>query len=217
MKTDDQLKKDVEGELEWEPSVNAAHVGVAVKDGVVSLSGHLDTFAEKHHVERAALRVSGVRALAVELDVKLMPGHVRSDVEIARAAETALQWNALIPAEHIKVKVEKGLVTLTGEVEWDFQRRHAEKEVRKLTGVMGLTNHIALKPRVTPDNISARIRQALTRQAEREANAIDVQVTGSTATLQGQVHSWSERATAQGAAYSAPGITRVVNELHVTH
>jgi osmotically-inducible protein OsmY len=216
MKTDTQLKKDVQAELEWDASVNAANVGVAVKDGVVTLTGHLDTFAEKYQIERAASRVSGVRALAVELDVKLAANHVRSDSEIAQAVESALQWHALIPADRIRFKVEKGWVTLSGEVDWDFQRRNTEKAVRTLVGVTGVTNIITLKALTSPANVTARIRDALKRQAEREANAIQVDVVDSTATLRGQVHSWSERVAAQGAAFSAPGITRVVNELRVT-
>lgn len=215
MKADADLKKDVESELSWDPSVNATHVGVAVKDGVVTLTGHLDTYAEKYAVERAVQRVEGVRALAVELDVKLAPGHVRSDAEIADAAERAFKWHALIPAERIQVKVEKGWVTLTGEVDWEYQRRHAESVVRPLTGVVAVSNHIRLKVQATPANITARIREALTRQAEREAKGIEVNVTGSTATLRGTVHSWPERAAAQGAAWSAPGITSVVNELKI--
>lgn len=216
MKTDAQLKKDVQAELEWDASVYAANVGVAVKDGVVTLTGHLDTFAEKYQIERAALRVSGVRALAVELDVKLAANHVRSDSEIAQAVESALQWHALIRADRVRFKVEKGWITLSGEVDWDFQRRNTEKAVRTLVGVTGVTNTITLKALTSPANVTARIRDALKRQAEREANAIQVDVVDSTATLRGQVHSWPERVAAQGAAFSAPGITRVVNELRVT-
>jgi osmotically-inducible protein OsmY len=216
MKSDAQLKRDVEAELEWDASINATHVGVTVQDGVVTLTGHLDTFAEKHLVERAVQRVEGVRALAVELDVRLCSGHVRSDSDIAHAIETAFEWNAMVPAERVQVKVEKGWVTLRGELDWDFQRRNAAEAVRSLIGVKGITNLLSLKTRTTPANISARIREALKRQAEREANGIEVTVTDSTARLQGQVHSWSERTAVQGAAFSAPGISRVINELHVT-
>lgn len=215
MKSDSQLKKDVEAELEWDPSVNAAHVGVAVKDGVVSLTGHLDTYAEKFAIERAVQRVIGAQAIAVELDVKLAPSHVRSDTEIAAAAESAFKWHALIPSDRIKVKVEKGWVTLTGQLDWEFQRRDAENAVRPLTGVVGVSNNIALKPQTTPTDITSRIRKALTRQAEREAKNIDITISGSTVTLRGSVHSWTERAAAQGAAWSAPGIAHVLNELRV--
>ena len=215
MKTDAQLRKDVEAELEWDRSVNATHVGVAVNDGVVTLSGHLETYAEKAAVERAVQRVGGIRGLAVELDVKLAPGHVRSDSEIAQAAQSALSWHALLPVERIKVKVERGWVTLSGEVDWDHQRRNAEKTVRTLTGVVGMTNGITLKPHAMPTNIGNRIREALSRQAEREAKGIEVTVDGDTVTLKGTVHSWAERRAAVGAAFSAPGVTRVVNDLRI--
>jgi osmotically-inducible protein OsmY len=215
MKTDAQLRKDVEAELEWDHSVNATHVGVAVKDGVVTLSGHLETYAEKAAVERAAQRVGGIRGLAVELDVKLAPGHVRSDSEIALAAQSALSWHALLPAERIRIKVEGGWVTLGGEVDWDHQRRNAEKTVRTLTGVVGVTNGITLKPHAMPANIGSRIREALSRQAAREAQGIEISVDGDTVTLKGTVHSWAERRAAIGAAFSAPGVTRVVNDLRI--
>ncbi|MDP3251815.1 MAG: BON domain-containing protein [Hydrogenophaga sp.] len=215
MKTDAQLKKDVEAELEWEPSINAAAVGVAVKDGVVTLSGHLDTFLEKYEVEKVVQRVSGVRAVAVEIDVKLTAGNKRSDSEIAHAVETALTWHSSVPADRIQARVEKGWVTLSGEVDWEYQRAAAANLARPLLGVVGVTNTIELKPRSTPAHIGTRIRDALTRQAEREAKGIEVQVNGSTALLRGTVHSWAERVAAQGAAWSAPGITRVDNELRV--
>jgi osmotically-inducible protein OsmY len=216
MKNDVQLKKDVQAELEWDPSVNATQVGVAVKNGVVTLTGHLATFAEKVAVERAVQRVKGVQAIAVELDIKLAPGHVRSDTEIAAAAEYALLWHAQVPAERIKVKVEKGWVTLSGEVDWEFQRHEAEIAIRPLTGVVGVSNAILLKAKVTPADIGKRIREALTRQAERESEVITVDVSGQKVTLRGSVHSWAERAAAQGAAWSAPGVNTVVNELRVT-
>jgi osmotically-inducible protein OsmY len=215
MKTDAQLKKDVTAELEWEPSINASHVGVAVQDGVVTLTGHLSTFAEKYAIERAVQRVQGVKAIAVELDVKLEPGHKRSDSEIATAVESGLLWHALVPAERIKVKVEKGWVTLSGEVDWEYQRQNAEKAVRPLTGVVGVSNAITLKPSVTPVKVADRIRDALARHAEREAKHIEVMVSGSAVTLRGTVDSWAERNAAFGAAWSAPGVLSVVNEIRV--
>jgi osmotically-inducible protein OsmY len=215
MKTDAQLKKDVLAELEWDPAINATQVGVAVKDGVVTLTGHLDTYAEKYAIERATQRVQGVKAIAVELDVKLSPDHKRSDSEIANAAEMAFKWHALIPAERIQVKVEKGWVTLKGEVDWEYQRQNAEKAVRPLTGVLGVSNAITLKAATTPTNVASRIRDALARHAEHEAKHIEVIVNGSVVTLRGQVDSWSERSAAFGAAWSAPGVLTVVNELKV--
>lgn len=215
MKTDAQLKKDVTAELEWDPSINASHVGVAANDGVVTLTGHLETFAEKYAIERAVQRVQGVKAIAVELDVKLEPGHKRSDSEIAQAAESALKWHSLVPADRIQAKVEKGWVTLKGEVDWDYQRQNAEKAVRSLTGVVGISNAITLKARATPDNVATRIRDALTRHAEHEAKHIEVVVNGSVVTLYGTVDSWAERTAAFGAAWSAPGVSSVLNEIKV--
>ena len=215
MKTDAQLKKDVTAELEWDPSINASHVGVAAENGVVTLTGHLNTFAEKYAIERAVQRVEGVKAIAVELDVKLEPGHKRSDSEIATAVQSALLWHALIPAERIQVKVDKGWVTLKGELDWEYQRGSAERAVRNLTGVVGVSNAITLKPSVTPAKVADRIRDALARHAEREAKHIEVMTSGSTVTLRGTVDSWAERNTATGAAWSAPGVLSVVNEIRV--
>lgn len=215
MKTDAQLRKDIIDELDWDPSFNAAHVGVAVDRGVVTLTGHIDTYAEKAAIERAVQRVSGVAAIALELDVKLAPNHQRSDTELAQSLQSALQAQALVPASRISLKVEHGWVTLTGEVDWDYQRSTAERTVHQMTGVVGVSNRITLKPRTVPTDVSNRIKDALARQAEREARGIEVSITGSTATLRGAVHSWAERNAAQGAAWSAPGITLVVNELRV--
>lgn len=215
MKTDAQLKKDVIAELDWDPSINASQVGVAVKDGVVALTGHLDTFAEKYAIERAVQRVQGVKAIAVEVDVKLEPGHQRSDSEIAAAAEMALKWHALVPAERIQLKVEKGWVTLSGEVDWHYQRHNAETVVQPLEGVAGVTNEIALRQRPPSDYVAQRIHDALVRQAEAAAGGIEVVVEHDTATLRGTVATLDERDAAQAAAWSAPGVSRVVNEIKV--
>lgn len=215
MKSDADLKKDVVDELAWDPAVNASAVGVAVRDGVVTLSGHLDTYAEKAAVERVLKRVAGVKAIALELDVRLAPGHVRSDTDIARAAEQALGWNSMVPANKVRVIVDRGWVTLQGQLEWDYQRQSAEKAVRALVGVVGLSNEIAIAPRAAPADVTRRIREALTRQAQREVKHLDVRVNGGTVTLQGQVHSWHERNAAQGAAWSAPGVVQVINELTI--
>lgn len=215
MKTDAQLKDDVTTELEWEPSINASSVGVAVKSGVVTLTGHLETYAEKYAVERTVARVEGVKAIAIEVDVKLGSGHRRSDTDIALAAESALKWHVGVPAEHIQAKVEKGWITLKGEVEWDYQRKNAEKALRSLTGVVGVSNAIALKVTMAPANIVKRISDALARHAEREAKKIEVLVQGSVVTLRGEVDSLAERTAAFGAAWAAPGITSVINEIKV--
>jgi len=215
MKTDQQLKKDVSAELEWDPSINATRVGVAVKDGIVTLTGQLQTFAEKHAAERAVQRVHGVKGIAVELDVKLDPSHQRNDAEIAAAIESALKWHALVPADKVQVQVEKGWVTLGGEVPWDHQRREAEKTTRTLTGVVGVSNAIRLKAAAMPADVSQRIRDALVRHAEGEARQLDVTVEADTVTLRGSVDSWVERAAASSAAWSAPGVAKVVNDIRI--
>ncbi|MBA3623063.1 MAG: BON domain-containing protein [Methylibium sp.] len=216
MKTDADLKRDVEAELAWDPTVRSTAVGVAVKDGVVTMTGHLDTFAEKHAVERALRRVAGVKAIALELDVKLSLDHQRSDTDIANAAELALKWNTLVPVDQIRVVVDKGWISLQGEVEWDHQRRSVEKAIRPLMGVHGISNEITLKPKTAPADVARHIKAALMRQAEREAKHMDITVDGATVTLRGQVNSWHERFAAQGAAWQAPGVRTVINELKVS-
>lgn len=216
MKTDAHIKADVTDELAWDPAVNATGIGVAVKDGVVTLTGHLDSYAEKHAVERAVHRVAGVRGIAVELDVRLAAEHKRSDSDIAQAAATALQLNSLVPDEKIQVLVENGRVTLTGEVDWSYQLASAEQCVRPLAGVRGLYNRITIKSRASSKDVGAQITAALTRQAAREAKHITVEVEGSVVTLWGKVHSLAEREAAVGAAFSARGVSRVVDKLEVS-
>ena len=215
MKTDNDLKRDVTAELAWDPAVKATAIGVAVKDGVVTLTGHLETFAEKHAAERALRRVAGVKAIALELDVKLSFDHKRSDTDIAVSAEQALKWSTLVPVEAIRLTVDHGSVTLQGEVEWDYQRRSAEKAIRPLMGVVGISNEITLRVRPRATDLSRKIQEALTRQALREAKHIQVDVDGTTVKLSGTVHSWQERAAAQGVAWAAPGVHAVVNELRI--
>jgi osmotically-inducible protein OsmY len=215
MKTDADLKRDVMAELAWDPAVKSTAIGVAVKDGVVTLTGHLDTFAEKHAATRALRRVAGVKAIALEVDVKLAPDHRRSDTDIAASAQQALRWNTLVPVDAIRLTVDHGWITLQGELEWDYQRRSVEKALRPLMGVVGISNEIALRTRPRADRLAQQIEDALTRQALREAKRIKVEVDGSTVTLRGAVHSWQERDAAQGVAWSAPGVGNVVNELNV--
>ena len=215
MKTDLQLKADVTDELAWDPAIDAAGIGVMVKDGVVTLAGHLDSFSEKHAVERAAHRVAGVRGIALELDVKLAAEHKRSDSEIAQSAATALRLKSLVPDGKVQVEVEDGWVTLIGEVEWSYQLAGAEQCIRPLAGVRGLDNRIAIKPRASGKDIGLQISAALTRQAMREAKHITVEVEGGVVTLWGEVHSLAEREAAVGAAFSAHGVSRVVNKLQV--
>lgn len=215
MKTDTQLRDDIQAELAWDPSFNAADVGVIVKDGVATLTGHLSSYAEKYAVERAVQRVHGVKALAVELSVKLPFDHERTDAEIAMATERALEWTVLVPEDKIRPMVEKGWITLTGEVEWDYQRRAAESAVRNLMGVKGVSNLVSVTPKVRPADVEKKIHDALARQAEREAKHLAISVDGSQVTLRGKVHSWAERSAVQGAAWAAPGVSLVVNDLAV--
>ncbi len=215
MKTDAQLKKDVMEELQWDPSFNATKIGVAVNDGVVTVTGHLDTFAEKQAVERAVQRVHSVKTIAMEIDVKLDPRHQRSDSEIAAAVESALKWHADVPEDRIRVKVEQGRVALEGEVDWDHQRQSAAAAVACLTGVVGVDNAIRLKASTMPANVADCIRDALARHAEQQAGQIEVSAKGSTVTLSGRVDSWAERSAAQAAAWSALGVQNVVNEIKV--
>jgi osmotically-inducible protein OsmY len=215
VKTDADLKRDVTAELAWDPAVKATAIGVAVKAGVVTLTGHLETFAEKYAAERALRRVAGVQAIALELDVKLSPDHKRSDTDIATSAEQALKWNTLVPPEDIRLTVDHGWVTLRGEVEWDYQRRSAEEAIRPLMGVVGTSNEITLRIKPKAADLSRKIEDALMRQALREAKKIQVGVDGTTVTLNGTVHSWHERDAVQGVAWAAPGVHAVINQLRV--
>lgn len=217
MKTDAALQREVEAELAWDPAVRSTAIGVAVRNGVVTLSGHLDTYAEKWAAEDALRRVSGVKAIALELDVKIARDHQRSDTDIANAAEQSLKWHAQVPAEALRITVDKGWVLLEGGVDWDYQRRSVEEAVRNLKGVVGMSNKITIKQQAAPADVARRIQDALTRQVERETRRMDIQVQDGTVTLRGTVHSWHERDAAVAAAWAAPGVSRVVNELIVGH
>jgi osmotically-inducible protein OsmY len=215
MKTDSELKRDVIDELSWDPAVNATAIGVAAKDGVVTLSGHLETFGEKFAVDRALRRVAGVRAIAMELDVKLAPQYQRSDTEIAAAAINMLAWLSEASTHKVRVTVENGWVHLSGEVDWDYERKAIERQLRPVVGVVGISNEITLKHRLTPGDLTARIEGALGRQAHREAQRIEVGVDSGTVTLRGQARSWQERDAIVGAAWSAPGVRCVVDEVQI--
>ncbi|MGJ7519066.1 BON domain-containing protein [Variovorax sp. LT1P1] len=215
MKSDIQLRDDVQAELNWTPEVKTSDVGVTARDGVVTLTGHLASHAEKYAIERAVQRVHGVKAVAIELTVKLPFDNQRTDADIAMAAERALEWNALVPHDKIRPMVEKGWLTLTGDVEWEYQRSAAERAVRDLVGVTGVSNMVKVTPKVSPTNIEKNIQDALSRQAAREAKHVSIAVDGSQVTLRGTVHSWAERDAVQGAAWASPGVSVVVNDLRV--
>jgi osmotically-inducible protein OsmY len=213
MNDDLQLQQRVIDELEFEPSVNAAHIGVSVREGVVTLSGHVESFIEKFAAERTAQRVKGVKAVAQELVVHLPSDRKTADDEIAARAVRLLSWDALVPHDRISVKVEHGIVTLDGEVDWHYQRTEAEYDVRKLGGVKAVINGIVVKPRVRPEDIHAKIRAALERNAEVEASNISVNVSGGKVTLGGKVNAWTEREAVERAAWSAPGVTQVEDQI----
>ncbi len=212
MKTDSQLKRDVNEELTWEPQVTATKIGVEVNDGIVTLSGEVDSYAQKWNAERAAQRVSGVHALTVDLLVKLSGSGLRTDVDIAKSVENALSWSISVP-DSIKVMVEKGFVTLKGEVNWQYQRLAATDSVRSLTGVKGIINMIAIKPSVQVSAVQSDIETALKRTAVADAKKIHVSVAGSDVTLTGKVQNWAERETATMAAWGTPGVKNVHDKM----
>jgi osmotically-inducible protein OsmY len=219
MPDDATLQTMVLEELEREPSVNAAHIGVTVNDGVVTLSGFVETYAAKAAAERAASRVRGVKALAEEIEVRLPNAQKHADDEIAEQVLRILAWDTEVPHERLHVKVEHGIVTLTGEVTHQFQRAVVESTIRRLAGVRGVANLLCVLPVTTqvtdPNVVRQKIEHALRRNAEIEASHIDITVDGGTVTLRGHVMSWSERSVAENAAWAAPGVSEVKDELEV--
>jgi osmotically-inducible protein OsmY len=215
-KYDSEIQKDVIAELRWDPSVGTAEIGVAVKDGVVTLSGTVNSFAKKYSAIAAAERVAGVKAIAEELTVKLPSSTVRTDTEVAHAVVNALRWDIETPDDKITARVDEGWVTLEGAVEWQYQKSAAERAVRYLTGVKGVSNLLKIKQRAFAPEIKHRIEDALKRNAELDAKRITVEAKDNTVTLRGTVRSWSERADAERAAWSAPGVTAVVDQLAIS-
>jgi osmotically-inducible protein OsmY len=217
MKTDSQLQQDVMAELKWEPAVHAEQIGVEVKDGIVTLAGHVDSFPAKWNAERAAQRVYGVKALAVEIDVKLNGSTKHTDTDIARSAKNMLLWTTYLPTDSVKVMVEDGWLTLSGEVEWEFQRATANTAVRYLAGVSGVSNQITIKPHATASVVKADIESALKRVVTKDAQNISVSVSGSEVTLRGSLPSWAERETASQAAWRTPGVKSVVDHITISY
>lgn len=216
MKTDSQIQADVIQALKWDPSVTHEHIGVAVSEGIVSLSGTIPSYIEKFAAEKAAQRVAGVKAVVEKMEVKLPGSLQRGDEDIAKAIVYQINWNVQLPRDVVKARVENSWVELTGEVEWDYQRRAAENCVRGVTGVKGVSNNITIKEKeIQPAVVKNKIEEALKRLAEREARRIVVEVRGSKVVLSGKVHSFTEMNDAKWAAWSAPGVTIVENNLRV--
>jgi osmotically-inducible protein OsmY len=217
MKTDSQLQQDVIAELKWEPAVHAAQIGVEVKDGVVTLAGEVSSYVEKLNAERAAQRVNGVKALAVEMKIKLSEFGKRTDADIAQSAKNILSWTSSLPADAVKVLVEGGWLTLSGDVEWQYQRQDAANSVRYLQGVIGVSNQIAIKQPLQASVVKSDIEAALKRRAVADAKTIAVEVKGADVTLTGTVHSWAERELATHSAWGSSGVRNVVDKMNLVY
>lgn len=214
--TDLELKQNVEEALTWEPSVDAADIGVSVDNGVVTLRGDIATYAAKAAAERVALGMYGVKAVANDLNVRLAGEYNRSDSDIAQAAVNALQWNTVVPASRVSVTVSNGWITLKGKVDWQYQKDAAARVVRDLTGVLGVNNNIAVQPHVKSTDVQAKIEAAFRRSAEIDARRISVTAQDGKIILTGNVRSWAERREAERAAWAAPGVTQVDDRLVIT-
>ena len=215
MISDHKLRQDVIDELDFEPSLDASHIAVGVHDGVVTLTGSVTSYADKLAAERAARGVFGVRAIAQEIEIRLPSDKKTGDDEIAKRAADILRWRVGVPADRITIKVERGVVTLAGEVDWQFQRKQAENAVHNLTGVIGINNLLSVTARPQVPKIQEKIQQALSRRAELDGSHVTVHAEGGTVVLGGRVHAWFERDLAEQAAWSAPGVTDVQDDIEI--
>jgi len=215
MKSDTQIKNDVESELSWDAAIGSTGILVSVRSGIVTLSGTVSTYADKFHAEHAASRVSGVNALAVEIRVQPLDPYIRSDTEIARSAETALQYVSYLPKDAVKIIVEDGWVTLSGVVDWNYQRDNVETALRYLWGVNGISNNLTLISRAPSASIHAEILTALARRTDAEEQHISVDVAAGAVTLTGSVTSWWQKELAREAAWNLAGVTHVTNNLRI--
>lgn len=215
MKSDYQIQEDVMEELKWQPFLKASEIGVAVKNGVVTLSGHVDSYSKKLAAENAAKKVVGVKAVAEDIEVGISPSYHKTDAEIAEAVLDALKWHNAVQEEKIKIKVEDGNVRLEGEVEWEYQRTMAKTAIENLSGVRLITNLIIVKPKISPSDIQKKINAAFHRSATVDSSKIEVEADGSRVTLRGTVRSIAEREDAENAAWFAPGVISVVNNIEI--
>lgn len=215
MKTDLEIQQDVMNELKWQPFLKSANIGVAVKNGIVTLSGIVDSYGQKIDAEKAVRKVIGVKAIAEDMQIGVSPSLKKTDAEIAESVMSALKWHAAVPDERIKVKVENGFVTLDGEVEWEYQRNSAKNAVNNLVGVRNVINLISVKPRVTAFDVRTKISDALHRTATVDAEKVSIEVEGNKIILNGKVRSFAEKQDVEDAAWCAPGVSKIESHLEV--